>query len=127
MTELRDEAKNQGWEIDSETGLHILDLCDGLRQAGLDGVVQFWGRPDEGIFEDISRREPLDKISNEYWRDYQIEPIRWLEAESNFDVHTYSLKQANWGENRYMDLHVDKAQVLHWIKHDALQYRGRNK
>jgi len=126
ITDLKSEAINQGWEIESETGLHLLDLCDGLRQAGLDGTVQFWGKLDEGLFEDIIRREPLDKISNEHWRDYEIDATGWLQAESNFDVRTYNTKRANWGDNRYIDLHVDKAQVLHWLKHDALQYRGRN-
>lgn len=126
LTWLRDEAKKREWEFEGQN-LHILDFTDALRQAGLDGELIFWGRPNRNSFESLTRQEPLHKIPPNFWQDFDIDGISLWMAEDNFVVRAQSGWQTHKKEEGYVDIHIDAAPALRWLKRTAPGYRGRRK
>lgn len=123
---IRDRAAaNHGWDFLGEKSLHILEFVMGLRQAGLDGQVQFWGRPiKSGLsgFLNMVEHEPLEAILKEHWRDFQIEPMSLGMADKNISTKSYT--QKNDFDKGFADLHVSQRDALKWLRTTADSFKG---
>lgn len=128
LLELREQARRQGWDIESEVSLEVMDLMDGLRQLGLDGVL-FWGRQVRIDDVRFAHSEPLSPIPAEHWRDFQIDVQFIALPRDNLQVHTYSMQNhlARQGViGGYADIHVEKERALAWlVSEEARTLRGR--
>lgn len=124
MLELRNLAAKRGWDFVSGTSLHVLDLVDAIRQAGVDARLMFYGRPDRNMFRSLTEAEPLDAITREHWKEFQIEAMSFMRAEKNFDIKTYSMRQSH--EKGFADVHVDRA-AIRWLRTEAEAWKGRRK
>ena len=115
LTDLRDQALSNGWNID-DTPEELVGLARALRQAGLDGTLKLWGR------KNIPRsgREPLSLIQKDHWNSNQIYTLDWLTTDDNFRVCSISQN----GIILYWDLHVDAAAKFDWLTHEAEKYKG---
>jgi len=128
LIELCEEASKQGWNFTSKHSLHILDLADGLRQAGLDGAVRMWGKTIHD-FDELTRNEVLKEIPKKHWDEFSIdgtscirlnnvgEPI---DLDSNFNTYSH-----NFNKKGYVDIYLNREQALQWLRTDAKQYKGR--
>lgn len=133
LVDLAKEAKNYGWEFATHE-LEIIDFRDGLRQAGVDGTIRIWGRMQHQ-FDELSRQEPLQEIEKGYWRRQNwIDPASWMRVDTrkgtfagivddNFLTRTVTVTDSE----RYVDIHVDRAQALLWLRGAAKSFIGRNK
>lgn len=115
LVDFLNDSRRLGWDIDGQTSIELLDLVKEIRQAALDETIGFWGKLADSQFDDIVRRKPLEKISCEHWRNFEIDAIGWREAKDNFHARTYNPRQSNWGSNSYADLHVDRKVSLDWL------------
>ncbi len=119
LTELRDLAAYSGWEALNSDSYNILEFTKGLRQAGLDGELRFWGRPH--LFRDINRHEPLHEISKGHWSKFQIDSTDLIQATGNIDARTYTPGDSVKG---YIDLHVHRRPAHRWLRKKAKTYKG---
>lgn len=126
------EAAQRGWNF-LDPSLHILDLADGLRQAGIDGTIRFWGRKKQ-VTDNLTRRQPLVELQKQYWDKCGIYPMSCLAYKENSmestgiakdNFQTQSSKKNNGAD--YADIHVDMTQAISWLERDAKQFIGRNK
>lgn len=107
------EAEKHGTDF-RDASHAILDLCKELRQAGSDGLLQFWGRAR-------FQNDPLLPIPKEHWYEYGID---WVPA---FDLagpnggikgigtdNFFVMSRAGIDSSRkaYFDLHVNRSQAL---------------
>lgn len=122
-------AANNRWDLLGHNSLQILDLMDGIRQAGLDGTFKVWGRLT-GSFEELTRREPLKEIPRDHWEAHEVYPLSCVDgvhdrfAEDNFKTYTYS---KNEHCPYFVDIHVENNAALDWLKNESHSYIGRNK
>ena len=121
LVEFRQEAEKAGWRIRGSGNEEALDLLQGLRQAAGDEMINFSGRPVRSEFELLNRHEILDRIPREHWRDYEIEPMNFINASDNFEVATYSMRQNPPSKGSYRDLHANKSQILRWLNTEGVR------
>lgn len=124
---LMSEISKRGRDFEDKSS-GILSIANELRQAGLDGRMTFWGRPNRFEMEKLVREEPLNKIPSDHWKDFRIHWPAAFELDfsksgrvvgiesDNFPVGTYSLSASNEKSRRYMDLHMDRLEALAWLK-----------
>lgn len=116
------EAKNHGLDFTKEDR-SILSFARALRQAGVDEVLQFWGRHHRHMFVSSNRGEPLLRIPTEHWEEFQIDWTLAVKTEApdgkisaiatdNFYLCSY----IPGGKKGYYDLHVDKGKSSRWLK-----------
>jgi len=98
-----------------------LKFADALKQAGLAGKLVFWGCPRRYNTDESIKREPLNEIPQEHWKDFEID---WIAAfdikpptdapqhigKENFYLGTHTLWENKENKIAYMDLHVNSAQ-----------------
>lgn len=125
MIEIRDAVAQRGWDFNTDTSLHILDLCEALRQGGLDREISFWGRPDRNIFDSLTKSEPLNPISNNHWKDFEIDPINLHKTDDNFNVRTQN--KVGPSEKGYVDVHTEKKAAMRWLKQNETDFKGKRK
>ena len=127
------EAEKKGWDFSSDGSLHILDIAEGIRQAGLDGVIRTWGKK-VNMFDSITKSEPLLELPKTYWKNYKLNAVAALKTiyndnsglnDENFPICTHNIA-GGIGE-RYQDIHLYTEQSLEWLNTEAEQYKGRNK
>jgi hypothetical protein len=127
------EAEKRGWDFSSDGSLHILDIAEGIRQAGLDGVVRTWGRK-ANMFDSITKSEPLLELPKTYWENYKLNAVAALKtiykdnsglSDDNFPISTHNIAGDIGG--RCQDIHLHTEQSLEWLNAEAEQYKGRNK
>lgn len=99
----------------------IFDLLDGLRQAGVENTIQFYGR--------LSPNEPIVYINRECWINGGLESFGIVEFKMGDTVGVL-------GDNRqtsfthadknisFVDIYLDKEDSIQWLKNDAEKYRG---
>ncbi len=133
LVDLCKEAEMHGWDFGNYE-MHVIDFKDGLRQAGVDGTVNMWGRKQHQLVE-LSRQEPLQPIERDYWRRQNwIDPTSWMRVDTrkgtfagilddNFQTRTVTVTDTE----RYVDIHVDRAQALLWLRGAAKSFIGKNK
>lgn len=113
------------WKIVHSTSLDGPDLLEGLRQAGLDQTILFWGRPNRNMSESLNRGEPLSRIPAEHWREYQFDWSSVIGAESNFRTMTYNRRQTgSITAGGYLDVHLSLQKALIWLQVEAPNFRG---
>lgn len=127
LIEFRNAAIASGWQVQSTTSLDGADLLEGLRQAGLDGAIRFWGRQNRNEFESLNRREPLVEIPASHWRDWSIDWHSVIPATDNFqtrDENPLADRLPRREPGAHLDLHLDREAALDWLRSEALNYRG---
>ena len=107
----------------SNDSLHLLDMQDAMRQGGLDGTLTTWGKLRKWSDEQLMRREVLDKIPPEQWREFWVNLFA-MRDNDNFHIRSWSPNEKSQG---YMDLHVDRAEATAWLKRDAARYKGKTR
>jgi hypothetical protein len=131
-TELVKIAAERGWDFVSRHSLHLIDLQDAIRQGGVDGVLNVWGKENKfrPPADQLMRQAPLVVIPAWHWANYRVHIIAAQYGGDNSD--TYSFLEKDEGEKKvgdrgYSDLHVDRTQASSWLQRDAAQFKGRNK
>ncbi|MCB9989520.1 MAG: hypothetical protein H6868_09365 [Rhodospirillales bacterium] len=127
-------APKYGWDFCKPNSLEILDFIDALTQAGLDGELIFWGRPDRNDFADLTRNEPLNKIPQEEWKNFDIHwaPFFHLDhsgqitgfKDDNFEILAYDPRTRE-NENKYKDIYISNKKLSKWLKTSARDFKGR--
>lgn len=118
-------AEKCGWRFREPPPSLIIKFVSILRQAGVDEVIQFWGRPaKQHIFNELIRAEPLQKIDSRHWLEYHIEwlPVvrmrpRTTEIESLDDSldNFETLTNKPMDGKGFHDIHVEKGAALSWL------------
>jgi hypothetical protein len=112
-----------GWDISGKANSQILSLIRGMRQAGIDKDIRFWGRRNRygksSGFDGYSD-EPLIEIPEAHWRDYQLESGSVVNAAKNLTILTYNYKQSgNWASGSYFDIHLHGDDGMRWLNGPA--------
>jgi hypothetical protein len=114
------------WDVSGKDNCEILDLIDGLRQAGVDGAIRFWGKYNPHGQEEAAVTEPLIPIPVEHWRDYEIEAGSAINTANNETTATYNFKRSNSClRGGYLDIHLHEPEAVKWLNTSAETYRGR--
>jgi hypothetical protein len=118
-------AEEQGWKISGEHDLEAVDLMDGLRQAGSDGVIQLWRRLKRHGNRIRIQNEVSVPIPREHWRDFEFDWISVLRAKENSETSTYNLNEANtWYHGGYVDICLDREAAVPWLEAGAKAFQG---
>lgn len=129
ILELFDLAKRSyGWEFENDKSLHQLDFIHGLRQAGSDQLISFFGRDNRNDFERLTRGELLISISPHHWRDYELDIWRAFSTNDNF--YMWSIKKRgtqNVKDGGFADIHADRDSAVNWLRNGADHYKGITK
>lgn len=124
--EFRDIAQEHGWSVKGQHDLEILDLLNGLKQAGADGAIQFWGRFDRYGNGSLIHREALTPINKEHWYDFQFEWGSAVNSDLNEHVATWNFgKTDDRTAGRYADIHLDGDAATEWLTQAARDFKGR--
>jgi hypothetical protein len=122
ITTLRTWAEAAGWCRDVQS-VTVGDndwwtFSIRLRQAGVDGVIQFWGRRYvHGWMDKDTDSTPLVKIPSDHFEHFDFDCTRLAQCE-NYDIFTTQLgdpPSAFLGQN-YRDVYVDAAQARLWLE-----------
>lgn len=115
-------AHAHGWRVAGQHDLEIIDLMNGLRQAGSDATIEFWGRLNGRSDRDAI----LTQILPGHWHDYQFDPLSVLDATENGETCTYNLHSPGTRyEDGYSDIHLEGESASRWLETDALVFRGQ--
>jgi hypothetical protein len=126
-TEFLKTATAAGWDFDSTSSLHLIDLQDAMRQGGLDGTLAIWGRKNKWRSDDLMRKEVLEQIPQDHWREYFVH-LHAAKDDDNFRTYNWiPAPGERFGERGYIDLHVDRGQARRWLQGDALSFKGKTK
>ena len=125
LIELFNEAIKYGLDLLGKDGL-LTKLCDALRQSGLLGELEFFGRGNTGMFEANKRRVPLEAIPKEHWKKFRIDVSTIIDAgaggnngtiaSDNFNVRSKIPGLTGGG---FRDIHARKAQSLKWLERET--------
>jgi hypothetical protein len=122
-TELMEIAGQEGWDFSSPHSLHLLDLQDAMRQGGADNILQIWGRFKKWSAEELMRKELIVKIEPDHWKDYLFA----AREGDNFNTYSWWPGKTDFGRRGYIDLHVERTQVISWLRRDAASFKGKTK
>ena len=138
LTEFYVEAQKAGWNLTTDQQL-CLDLAIGLREAGLDGSIEIWGRKFRKLTMPGMADGPLQRIDPGYWQYHQVDGLRMvLAADASSATGTLQLETNNRlirtlalptcdphaDTATYQDLQLNCLQALHWLHTDAARYQG---
>jgi len=111
-------AQQRGWRVTGQHNLEAVDLMDGLRQAGSDGAIRFWGRRKED--------RVVSEIPRDHWREYEFDWTSVTSATQNVATRTYTLRRPDARyEGGYADIHLDRATAPNWLETGAPIFRGQ--
>ncbi len=126
-------AAENGWDFQQES-LQIYDLLNGLKQAGFDGVVRFWGRENSCPFP--TNENLLVQLPVGYWGTHTVEAISCMTlddsgnaigiTETNQKIKTED-EFLNDNTGIYADIHLDRAQAEKWLKDETQNYIGKTR
>ena len=118
-------AAERGWDVTGQHNLQGVDLLDGLRQAGVDGSLQLWGRLNRYGNRALITDEPLVSIDASHWRDFRFDWGSALTGSANIETQTYNLhKMSEPYTGGYVDVHLNKASATRWLETSARSYKG---
>lgn len=137
LTEFYLEARARGWDFASDRQL-LLDLAIGLREAGLAGGIEMWGRKCRVEAVPRAPGEPLVKIPAAFWKHHDIDGLRMAIAgngdtgagagleTNNALVGTRPMPtgDADLDDATYKDIHLNYIQAMDWLQTDANPYKG---
>jgi hypothetical protein len=103
-----------------------LDFTYGLYQAGVDGDVKYYGKPNRNDAEMLTRNERLVSIEPSHWRDFEMDVWRALHEKDNFFIWTLNKRNSDIKRGGYADVHADREQLMIWLK-TAQVYKGHTK
>ena len=116
------------WDF-SGRSMDPLDLEIGLRQAGADGSIHFWGRQAPPHTSDrILDQYPLVKILPQHFEKYNLygAAVAFVAAppsDTHLNRETKTFVFSSDG-GAYIDLHVDRDEAIKWLQHAANSFRG---
>jgi hypothetical protein len=104
----------------SEHTTELLDFTHALRQAGSDGLIQFFGHElpnGRGSldFRRVARTHPLIEIPKERFRDHWFDFVALLK-DDNFSTMTYTIIGSPL---LYTNIHANREQSERWLKREA--------
>ncbi len=135
LTEFYVEARNRGWDFAGDPQL-FLDLAIGLREAGLAGAIEMWGRKCRTLAVLKAAQEPLLPIPAAFWKHHDLDGERMAVAvdsntsegmeTNNFLIRTRALptRDPDFDDTTFQDLHLNYLQAMDWLQADADSYRG---
>lgn len=124
LLDLIETAKNEyGWDFD-DPSLHLLDLLYGLRQAGSDSTIYFYGKINRNQSESINRNELVVPIDPVHWRDYEFEIWGALRNKDNYYVWTLNKRANQPSRGGYTDIHALRLTAINWLKGEADKFKG---
>ena len=129
VLELFSLAEHQfAWDLNGEHSLDILDLIYGLRQAGSDGLIQFWGKINRNRSDILTRNELLVAIPRDHWADYELDIWKARAERDNLYLWTINKRAVqNVIDGGYADVHADRAATIKWLQTMANEYKGHTK
>jgi hypothetical protein len=120
LTEMREWAIAAGWCSDVQSAT-IGDndwwtFSVRLRQAAVDGAIQFWGRRYIYDFGNEVDGEPLIQIPKEHFSEFRFDPTALAQVE-NYDLFTGKLgdSPSAWKGQIFRDMHVNADQARAWL------------
>lgn len=120
LSEMREWAMAAGWcgDIQSAT---IGDndwwtFALRLRQAAIDGAIQFWGRRYVADFGKDLDTEALVEVPKEHFAVFEFDPATLAQA-ANYDLFTGKLGESPsaWKGQIFRDVHVNADQARAWL------------
>lgn len=141
LTEFCLLAQRHGWTFSADHRL-FLDLAMGLREAGLAGAIEIWGRPCDSKGPVAVPRAPLARIPVGFWVDHEIsglgaaifkaggseETADELQAR-NASVQTRCLPSSSGDTDKtiYQDIHLNYLQAMDWLDTSADACKGASR
>jgi hypothetical protein len=115
-------AEADGWVfLGKRQAMHRLTL--GLRELGLSGTVEIWGR-EVKIGWDLKSApsiQPIEKIEPSYFREHWIDVHQaWMHKDN---AYTRTSLPAGNEPTFFSDLYVDRAQGLNWLQREGRYIR----
>jgi hypothetical protein len=120
LTELRTWAAEAGWcsTVHSATvgDNDWWTLARRLRQAAVDGAIEFWGRRYISDFGKELDMEPLVKIPDDHFRDFEFDPTALAQL-NNYDLFTGKIGESPsaWKGKIFRDIHATADQARAWL------------
>jgi hypothetical protein len=119
-------AGQRGWRVTPPHDLEAVDLMDGLRQAGSDGAIRFWGRLNGRRGTEPDLNIVVSEIPSDHWQDFEFDWTSVVSASTNAQTCTYTMRRPDTRyEGGYADVHVDRATAPNWLKTGAQRFRGQ--
>ena len=119
--------KNHHWDFTGQNSLDILDFTYGLRQAGRDGSISFFGKENRNSFESLTRNEVLVPIAESHWGDYELDFFKARDANDNFFVWSLNKRGNNIRQGGYADIQASKSEIMTWLESEAESFKGHTK
>jgi hypothetical protein len=120
LTDLRGWASEAGWCSDVQSAT-IGDndwwtFATRLRQAAVDGSVEFWGRRYVADFGKDLDTEPLVKIPSDHFAEFEFDPTALAQVE-NYELFTGKIggSASAWKGRIFRDIHVNGDQARAWL------------
>lgn len=120
LAELCEWAADAGWCSD----VHSATVGDNdwwtfatrLRQAAVDGSIQFWGRRYVADYGKDLDTEPLVEIPKAHFAEFEFDPAAIAEVD-NYDLFTGKLGDSSsaWKGQIFRDIHVNADQARAWL------------
>lgn len=121
LTKVAELAAAAGWnDDDTDTpGGGLGTFASGLRQAGCDGLIQFYGRKyEDDIGKDLDAG-PLVKISKEHFEEFEFSEVELFGEPDNYNIFTSKLGHFpnEYMPRNYRDIHANEEQATAWLAH----------
>ena len=127
LTDLaRLSKKKYGWNFDGSNS-HIMDMRDGLREAGARRHIQFTGRKHRKGSRSVIMGEPRLPICGDHFESHRILWDPFLHNDDNEQTFTYSVDVPHneMRANGFVDLHVDQRAAIEWLKNQGDSFKGK--
>jgi nucleoside phosphorylase len=120
ITEFRDWVAEVGWCMDAHAAPmgdnDLWTFAKRLRQAAIDGDIQFSGKRYLSDYGEELDSEPLTKIPSQHFEEFGFDVVQLAQAE-NYDIFTYRPDEPQRGLRGriFRDLHLDATQARIWL------------
>lgn len=120
LAELREWAANAGWCSDIQSATvgdnDWWTFATRLRQAAVDGSIQFWGRRYVADFGRDLDTEPLVEIPKAHFTDFEFDPTALAQVD-NYDLFTGKIgdSPSAFKGQIFRDIHVNADQARAWL------------
>ena len=120
LSELRELAVGAGWCADVQSATvgdnDWWSFANRVRQAAVDGSIQFWGRRYLADFGKDLDTEPLVEIPKEHFAEFQFDPLALAQAD-NYELFTNKIGDvpSAWKGKIFRDIHVNADQARAWL------------
>jgi hypothetical protein len=124
LTDLREWAVAAGWCSDA----HSATIGDNdwwtfatrLRQAAVDGSIEFWGKRYVYEFGKDLDTEPYVRIPSDHFEEFEFYPTELAELD-NYDLFTGKIGDSHsaYRGQTFRDIHVNAGQARAWLDADG--------